>query len=75
MLLNKPPITNKIAVELKFNSGTKKFEAVGITISSGEKSVDDLILQTLNKALDVNLNINTDSFSKLQGNPVLVIHL
>ena len=43
--------------------------------SSGEKVVDDLILQTVNKALAMNLSTNFDSFSKLQGNPVLIIHL
>ncbi len=75
LLLNRPPITNKIAVEIKYNSGNKKFEAVGVTTSSGEKSVDDLILQTVNKALAMNLSANTDSFSKLQGNPILIIHL
>lgn len=75
LLLNKPPISNKIAVEIKYNSGTKKFEATGITQSSGEKTVDNLILQTVNKALAMNLSTNFDSFSKLQGNPVLIIHL
>ena len=75
LLLSKPPITNKIAVEIKYNPGSKKFETSGVTISSGEKSVDDLIMQTVNKALSMNLNMNTNSFSKLQGNPVLVIHL
>lgn len=75
MLLNKPPITNKIGVEIKYNRDSRKFEAVGITISSGENSVDALILQTVNKALAMNLSTNTDSFAKLQGNPVLIIHL
>ena len=75
LLLNKPPITNKIAVEIKFNKDSKKFEAVGITISSGEQSVDDLILRTVRSALALNLSLNSDSFSKLQGNPILVIHL
>lgn len=75
LLLSKPPITNKIAVEITYNRGSRKFEATGITISSGEKSVDDLILQTVNKALAMNLSTNTDSFAKLQGNPVLIIHL
>lgn len=75
LLLSKPPITNKIAVEIKFNNNSRKFEASGITISSGEKSVDDLILQTVNKALAMNLSTNTDSFAKLQGNPILIIHL
>ena len=75
LLLNKPPISNKIAVEIQYNSGTKKFEATGITQSSGEKTVDDLILQTVNRALAMNLSTNFDSFGKLQGNPVLIIHL
>ena len=38
LLLSKPPITNKIAVEITYNRGSRKFEATGITISSGEKS-------------------------------------
>ncbi len=75
LLLSKPPITNKIAVEITYNSNRKKFEATGITISSGEKVVDDVILHTVNKALSMNLSTNTDSFAKLQGNPVLIIHL
>lgn len=75
LLLNKPPITNKIAVEIKYNSESRKFEASDIITSSGEKSVDDLIMQTVNKALAMNLSTNTDSFSKLHGNPVLIIHL
>ena len=75
LLLNKPPITNKIAVEIKYNSSSRKFETAGIAISSGEKSVDNLILQTVSKALAMNLSTNTDSFAKLQGNPVLIIHL
>lgn len=75
LLLNKPPITNRIAVEIKYNPSSRKFETVGIAASSGEKSVDDIILQTINKALAMNLSINTDSMSKLQGNPMLIIHL
>ena len=75
LLLNKPPITNKIAVEIKYNDSAKKFEAVGVTVSSGEQSVDKLIMQTVNKALAMNLSVNSDSFRNLQGNPVLIIHL
>lgn len=75
LLLNKPPITNKIAVEIKYNDSAKKFEAVGVTVSSGEQSVDTLIMQTVNKALAMNLSVNSDSFKNLQGNPVLIIHL
>ena len=75
LLLNKPPITNKIAVEIKYNDSDKKFEAVGVTVSSGEQSVDNLIMQTVNKALAMNISVNSDSFKNLQGNPVLIIHL
>lgn len=75
LLLNKPPITNKIGVEIKYNSSSRKFETVGVTTSSGEKSVDNIILQTVQKALAMNLSTNTDSFSNLQGNPTLIIRL
>ena len=75
LLLNKPPITNKIAVEIKFNPSTKKFEPVGITTFSGEQTVDDLILKTVQRALGMKLNMNSDSFAKLKGNPVLIIRL
>ena len=75
LLLNKPPLTNKIAVEIKFNNENKKFETVDIITSSGEESVDQLIKQTVDKALAMNLSMNTNSFSKLQGNPVLIIRL
>ena len=75
LLLSKPPITNRITVELKFNNDLNKFDVVGIINSSGEKSVDDIILQTIKKSLKVKLNANTDSFKKLEGNPILVIKL
>ena len=74
LLLNKPPITNKITVEIKYNNSSKKFETVGIISSSGEESVDKIILSTVNKALSMNISVNTDSFNKLQGNPILIIH-
>jgi hypothetical protein len=75
LLLNRPPITNKITVEIKYNNSSKKFETVGILSSSGEKAVDDVIMQTVNKALNMSISVNTDSFNKLQGNPVLIIKL
>lgn len=75
LLLSKPPITNKIAVEIKFNPTSRKFETVGVTTSSGEQSVDDLILKTVQKALGMNLSTNTDSFTNLKGNPTLIIRL
>lgn len=75
LLLTKPPISNKVLVEVKYNDSIKKFEPVGITVSSGEKSVDDTIMQTVRKALNMNISVNTSSFNKLQGNPVLIIRL
>ena len=75
LLLSKPPITNKITVEIKYNDKIKKFETVGIVSSSGEQAVDDVILNTVNAALNMNISVNTDSFGKLQGNPVLIIRL
>lgn len=75
LLLNRPPISNRITVEIKYNNNSKKFETVGIINSSGEKTVDAVILQTIDKALKMNISVNTDSFGKLQGNPILVIRL
>ncbi len=75
LLLSRPPISNKIAVEIKYNPNTKNFEAVDFVTSSGEQTVDDVIMQTIKGALNKNLNINTDSFGKLSGNPVILIKL
>ena len=75
LLLTKPPISNRITVELKYNAGKGKFEIVGINDSSGEKSVDEVILSTIKTALEMSISSNIESFGKLQGNPVLIIHL
>ena len=75
LLLSKPPITNRIAVELEFNKATQKFDVKGLTASSGERVVDNVITQTVKNALDMNLNMNTSSFGNIQGNPVLIIRL
>ncbi len=75
LLLNKPPITNKIAVELEFDKAAKKFNVKGITVSSGEKTIDEVIIKTVENALDIKLRMNTNSFGNITGNPVLVIHL
>ncbi len=58
LLLTKQPITNKIAVELEYNKGTKQFDVKGILASSGEPTIDDLILKTVKKALSISLNMN-----------------
>ena len=75
LLLNKPPITNRIAVELKYNTAKNAFEVEKIVSSSGESSVDNTILQTIKTVLDKKLSINNEIFEKLDGNPVLVIKL
>lgn len=74
LLLSKLPITNNIMVEIKFNNSLGQFETVGILSSSGEKSVDKIITDTVNKALRMKLSSNPSAFNKLKGNPVLVIH-
>ena len=74
-MLSKPPITNKISVELKYNSGKKIFETEKIILSSGESSVDNVVLKTVNEVLKKKISQNSEIFEKLEGNPVLVISL
>ena len=75
LLMDKPPITNKIEVELSYDQSSKKFVIKDIITSSGEISVDELIKRTVRGVLDLNLNMNMSTFSTLQGNPILVIKL
>lgn len=75
LLLNKPPITNKIMVELEYNPAIKNFDIKGFVTSSGEKVVDDLITKTVKNALNINLNINLTNFENISGNPSLIIRL
>ena len=74
LLLTKPPISNRITVELTFNKDRGKFEIVGITNSSGEKSVDEVILNTIRMVLNQSTS-SAEAIDKLQGNPVLIIRL
>ena len=75
LLLSTPPVTNKIAVELEFDSSANKFKVKEITKSSGEKVVDDLITQTINRALNINLKANVAGFATNSANPTLIIRL
>ena len=75
LLQSKQPITNKIAVELEYDKASQKFNAKGILSSSGEPTIDDLILRTVKNALNINLNMNMGVFGSVAGNPVLVIKL
>lgn len=75
LLLNRPPISNKVTVELTYNQNSNQFEVVGIKNSSGEKIVDDTIISVVKTALKMKLSSNIEPFGKLQGNPILIIHL
>ena len=75
LLLSKPPITNKIVLDLEFNKSLQKFTVKGVSISSGEKSIDDIIIKTINSVLSMNMSSNMGIFNNLQGNPSLVIRL
>ena len=75
LLLTKPPISNRITVELTYDANKGKFDIVGLKDSSGEKSVDEVIINTIKSATDMSTSSNIESFGKLQGNPVLIIHL
>ena len=75
MLVNKPILSNKIAVELDFDKNNQKFVTKRVVTSSGDASIDRLILQTITRVLDMNLKSNMSVFKTLTGKPVLVIHL
>lgn len=75
LLLSKPPLSNKITVELKYNPNVAKFEYVGIKDSSGEKTVDAAIEETVKNTLNMHFSVSPDAFEKLQGNPILIIRL
>ena len=75
LLLNKPPLSNTIAVELKYDSGIGKFDISKIKTSSGDKSIDKNIETVIKSALNLNIKTNMDSFAKIKGNPVIIIRL
>ncbi|MBQ7763964.1 hypothetical protein IJ384_01205, partial [bacterium] len=75
LLLNKQPVTNKIRLELEFNKNSNKFDVKAVTTSSGEKVVDEVITQTVNNALNLNIKTNMSNFGNMAGNPVLIINL
>ena len=75
LFLSSSPITNKISVELEFNPSTNKFVISKFINSSGVTSVDNVIKDTIEKVLNMNLSTNMSVFKNLQGSPVLVIKL
>ena len=75
LLLSKPPLTNKISLEMEFDKNNQKFVVKKFLESSGEKTIDDLISKTVKNTLDMNLKTNMSSFANIPGNPVLIIRL
>ena len=75
LLLDKVPVVNKFGVELEYNKNSNKFIIKDIAISSGEKSIDDLVEKVVKNALDLNLKTNMNIFSTIVGNPTLIIRL
>ena len=75
LLLSKPPITNKIALELEFDKSSNGFKVKNMATSSGEKVVDDLITKTVQSCLNINLKTNMSIFENISGNPTLIIRL
>lgn len=75
LLSSKPPLNNRIVVELEYNKDANAFSIKGISTSSGEKSIDSIVTKTIEKVLKTDLSINTSSFANIQGNPLLIIKL
>ena len=75
LLQNKSPITNKIMIELEFNKASGGFNVKSMIASSGEESIDNIIIDTVKNVLDMNLKTNMTIFDSMSGNPVLVIRL
>ena len=75
LLLSKPPINNKIVLELEYNKDSGNYSIKNLSVSSGEKTIDSVVTNTVKNVLNMNLNINTSSFGNIQGNPMLIIKL
>ena len=75
LLMTKPPITNKISIELGFDNNMNKFVVKNIVASSGEPTIDNAAKRIAQSVLDMNLGANMSVFNSLKGNPVLVIKL
>ena len=75
LFLSNSPITNKISIELEFDKNSNKFVISKFVDSSGIMIIDNTIRDTVEKALNMNLNTNMSVFKNLQGNPILVIKL
>lgn len=75
LLLSSMPITNKISLELEFDKNLSKFKIKNIIDSSGVSKIDDIVKETAQKTLNMNLNSNMNVFNTLKGNPILVIKL
>ena len=75
LMMSKSPINNKVLLELELNKATNKFKIKRFVESSGVFAIDEIINDTVNRTLDMNMNMNTSVFNNLQGDPVLIIKL
>ena len=62
-------------IELEFNKASGGFNVKSMIASSGEESIDNIIIDTVKNVLDMNLKTNMTIFDSMSGNPVLVIRL
>ena len=62
-------------VELEFNKTAGSFNVKSLIASSGEETIDNMIIDTVKNVLDMNLKTNMTIFGSMSGNPVLVIRL
>ena len=66
LLLNKPPITNKIVLNLDYNKSTQKFRVKEVVVSSGEEQIDNMIKNTVNNVLNNNEELTEEMFKKVE---------
>ena len=59
----------------KLKEAETRAEFAERSVAKLEKTIDDLILQTVKKALSMKFSTSIDSFAKIPGNPVLIIKL
>jgi len=75
LLLNKPPISDKIELELEFNKSLQNFEIKGFKYASGEQTIDDLVKLVVQKTIKEAKYTDMSIFNNIPDNPVLIIHL
>jgi len=75
LLLNKPPLSDKIEIELEFNKNSQNFKVKEVKTSSGEQTIDDLVKKVVEKTLNNAKNTDMSIFNNIPGSPILIVHL